>query len=603
MTTRVGDPAVWGEHCDVHAVAPTNRSDSAQILLDMTEDAGSSEAAQQLAERLGYLPLALHLAGAAIASQYSTWRTFESFQERVDQIGPHILIDDSDQSSTVEPRRVVLQTWELSLDALRRTMPASRVLMRIIVCLAPATPLPVSMLRGDVIAPAFPGLFPPTSNARALSVEQHLRVLARTGLVEVSLDATGTAEIIVHSLVAETCRVHTANGSDTARTKDQLYASAAELAADLASRLRIDEPESWPHWRQLIPHLHAVIEVTRDDLPVAQVDRLLTATHAAMGFLLWTCDVRAEQTLGSLALSTLVPRATDLATSIAVRGRLVLANGHLDALDQLQDSFRELIAEGNHAGLADTPELLEIRQEMAHSLREKGDLPVSIDELRSVYEARGRVLGPEDRDTLHSLHELGRVIGRAGQHGEALAIFQQVVPARLRTVGSDNPRTLAAQHELASELATVGLLEEGATLMREVLRRRTEMLGPEHSGTLETRQALALLVARLGQADNAISELRTVRAFWDRLFGTDHAGSLEASHDLGAMHESIGQLSEEETEYGRAARGSEVSLGTAHPSIDRKQGFIRCDPSADRRRPLVPVFANPSASMFGNDCG
>ena len=79
VTSRLADLRDWGRHAEVHTVGWLSAADGAQILADLAPAAGPLSEAMALAERLGGLPLALHHAGLALASDFAPEHTFAGY--------------------------------------------------------------------------------------------------------------------------------------------------------------------------------------------------------------------------------------------------------------------------------------------------------------------------------------------------------------------------------------------------------------------------------------------------------------------------------------------------------------------------------------------
>jgi len=566
VTTRVSDASVWGKQCQLHAIGLLSKDESCQVLLDAASGAGDAEAAGKLAERLGNLPLALNLAGGAISSGYTQWRTFQSFLQRVDESGPALLMIDPDLATGTPSRNRVMTTWEISLDALSEPLPASRVLFRIIACFAAATPIPIDLLNGDLLRIHFPTLFISEFGEDSdIILQQHIRGLARVQLIDIQANPGGTDSILIHSLVAETSRAHTASQTDSGWTRQEVYQAAAQLICSKLQSLKGDDPDTWPSWRSLIPHLRTLITVADGNLSSLYSDDLLRAVYGAIQFFWWSENIWGCEEIGELALAMLTSSSADGAALLAVRGEVALAIGEIRGWKEQEEVFRNLVNDGAILGWSDTPELLRIHQNWAECLRENGRLEEAENEYRSVLEGRERVLGGNHRDTLDSLHELGRTIARAGRHSEALVIFEDLVPARRLTLGIDHPRTLAARHEHASELGQLGFISQALAEMNTVVDRRTAVQGPNNFGTLDSRRAAARLNGQQGELETAVRELLSVRRTLDELFGPDSSKSLRVTHDLGEIFELAGRLNEAEVEFRRAMVGREAVLGVNHP--------------------------------------
>jgi predicted enzyme related to lactoylglutathione lyase len=74
VTSRVRDASIWGRDAEVREVLLLSEQEAAQVLLDLApnaadaDDHGREQQARELARQLGYLPLALHLAGTYLGN-------------------------------------------------------------------------------------------------------------------------------------------------------------------------------------------------------------------------------------------------------------------------------------------------------------------------------------------------------------------------------------------------------------------------------------------------------------------------------------------------------------------------------------------------------
>jgi hypothetical protein len=119
VTTRVKDRAIWGPDLAVRELTPLDDSTSAKVLADLVPHISDPDGkqARQLGSRLGGLPLALHLAGAYLASPFARWHTFADYRRALDSVELPTALADLDGSGA-QTRVTIQQTWELSLDAL-----------------------------------------------------------------------------------------------------------------------------------------------------------------------------------------------------------------------------------------------------------------------------------------------------------------------------------------------------------------------------------------------------------------------------------------------------------------------------------------------------
>ena len=82
ITTRDSSRASW-PGADVIGVGPLPPPAAAQVLVDLAPAAGDHASAQALAHRLGYVPLALQLAGMYLRQGFASGRTFDEYRHEL----------------------------------------------------------------------------------------------------------------------------------------------------------------------------------------------------------------------------------------------------------------------------------------------------------------------------------------------------------------------------------------------------------------------------------------------------------------------------------------------------------------------------------------
>lgn len=567
VTTRVADANIWGPQSELISVNLLSDEDSADVLLQIASAGGTTSEAIRLARRLGNLPLALQLAAKAIDEQVSPWPTFEKFLERLDEDGPAILSGDPDPLVSAGMNITVMRTWEASLDTLGSASTLSRLILRILACFAPATPIPLDMVDSEVLHERFADRFDPHP-ATDSQVRMAIRSLSGLGLLEIQTTNSTDSSILVHSLVAETNRRHIQAESGPAWTKKSICEAAAEMVHKQICGIHSDNPISWVAWRQLVPHLRSVMIVGAGSFGEESVSRLLTDVERAMEFFSWVGDHRSGLEIGKQAERLISPMMGESLAPLALRGAIAMAEGELGYWKEPAETLRSLVAAAERTD-ADSSESLRLVQCLGYAVRESGDLCQAESIFRSVLRGRERALGPDHPDTLDSLHELGRTISAQGRHQEARTLFEDLVRKREDIAGGDNPRTLAAAHELATELRYVGALEEAFRRIQHVYERRTELLGGKHFGTLDSRGERAFVTVLRGDPDAGIHELRVVREIWADLLGAEHPRTLSAGYALAEALELAGRPAEALVEL-RPINDLQVQLlGPDHPQSKR----------------------------------
>ena len=242
ITTRDGSTTVWGTWPRRHRMAPLETAHGADILLDLAPDGGTDSSAKLLAERLGGLPLALQLAGQAIAQalavplQWADPSLPRSFDAYCTALAEHFSeVFKPPASGPLDPqqaRGLVGQTWELSLAVLdSRSIPEARRLLRLLSCFGDA-PIPCGLLLNPAIL-AESELFPAMTGQRLWEV---LTALDSSSLI--TLDATSVRGEVgpmaaVHPIVRDTNRAH----PEVRDAADSYHQLVIDLLSDAAAKM------------------------------------------------------------------------------------------------------------------------------------------------------------------------------------------------------------------------------------------------------------------------------------------------------------------------------------------------------------------------------
>ncbi len=89
------------------------------------------------------------------------------------------------------------------------------------------------------------------------------------------------------------------------------------------------------------------------------------------------------------------------------------------------------------------------------------------------------VLGPEDRETLHSLSLHGQVLHRRDDLPGSEALLRSTLATQQRVLGPADADTLATMDYLAQSVASLGRFAEAEALLVESMRLRREAFGPD----------------------------------------------------------------------------------------------------------------------------
>lgn len=261
-----------------------------------------------------------------------------------------------------------------------------------------------------------------------------------------------------------------------------------------------------------------------------------------------------------------------------------------------------------HTGLAKDPEVqAQMMYLMGGVYDNLGLYPQAQSLLADAIEIRKRVLGPENPDTLKSMHGLCRPLREQGQYAEAEKLQRETLVAQRRILGNDNPDTQSSVAELAiildneahypeaeklaqetldtdrrvlgvdddqtqwamvilaSVLSDQGRLADAEKLYREALDLRRRVLGPDQPDTLAVMDVYATTLAMEHHNDEAEKMLRETLEIRRRVLGTDHRDTLMSMNNLANMQFIEGHYDEADKLEHQTIDIQRRVLGPNHP--------------------------------------
>jgi len=415
-------------------------------------------ALERLAAELGYLPLALEQAAAYI--QY-TAITPAAYLDHLRRYPARMFAAsaDSDAAGESDRQRTVARIWQLSLQAIAGELPLAGAILRTLAWFSP-DPIPRDLayqLHDD-----------------PLTVDEALALLNSYSMITLTPET-----ITIHRLVQAVARIP--DPADPQRTPDaigQARDRAAQLLLDTLPENPLFNVTSWPRWRELLPHVTALIEHITPDQDTPATAGIL---RAASGFL---------QGEGHF----------DQAVAAASRA--------VDAYQRLQGP--------------DALDTLMARSFLASAYRAAGNLAMAAPLHQQNLADTARVLGEDHPETLVARANLAYLYAMQHDEHRARELHERNLADYERVHGPDHPHTLNARANLASSYRATGDLLRAIELHEQSVRDYARVFGPDHSETITARSNLAYAYQLAGDLDRAIPLHRQVLADRERLYGPDH---------------------------------------------------------------------------------
>ncbi|HEV7452400.1 MAG TPA: FxSxx-COOH system tetratricopeptide repeat protein [Pseudonocardiaceae bacterium] len=390
----------WHELATPVSVEVFDREESISLLRHRVTGLSEHDAGR-IAAALEDLPLAVNQAAAFLAE---TGTAVEEYLKLLTSRAAEILA----QGAPVTYPASLAASWQLAFDRLAVDEPAALDLLRLAAQLAPE-PIPFTLFT------AHPDRLPEplaTAARDPLVFAGLTRLLRQRALARISTD-----HLQLHRLVQAILRAHP--GSATGG--DEMGRTAVGLLRGAVPADPWNNPATWPAWRQLLPHLFAVIDPDRDlDVDPANVD------------LAWLLDRAATylQTRGEPRRALpLFERAFELCLR-------VLGEDHPDTLTSVNG--------------------------LAHDLYRLGEFERARQLDEDALTRYRRLLGEDHLDTLLLANNLAVDLRALGEFERARQLDEDTLTRYRRLLGEDHPDTLRSASNLA-----IGLTE-----LREYERAR-----------------------------------------------------------------------------------------------------------------------------------
>jgi tetratricopeptide (TPR) repeat protein len=497
-----------------------------------------ASAAEELADELGYLPLALEQAGAYIRR---TRNTYSAYLRRF-RAQPARMLNTPGNG---DPHSATIaRTWRVTLDTIAERDPLAVDLLRIMAWFAPHD-IPRDLLSSAVDEP--------DADVEALALLNDFSMIALT-------ESTAA----VHRLVQALAR--TPDSQDPHRS-DSAINQARSAVATLIGDALPDDPETntagWPRWRALLPHIDAYLTHAHPDTDTIETDFILYSTSQFLhgqGQLPQAIQYAQRSAATSARLNgeddpgTLTSR-NNLATAYESAGDSERA---IPLLEQnLADSIR-ILGE-------DHPDTLSSRNNLAIAYREAGDLDRAIPLYEQNLADSIRTRGEDDPGTLTSRNNLATAYESAGDSERATPLLEQNLADSIRILGEDHPGTLTSRNNLAYAYESAGDSERAIPLLEQNLTDRTRILGGDHPDTLSSRNNLAYAYRAAGDLDRAIPLYQQNLTDRTRILGEDHPGTLISRNNLAFVYRAAGDSDRAISLYQQNLTDSIRILGEDHP--------------------------------------
>ncbi|MGW1681968.1 FxSxx-COOH system tetratricopeptide repeat protein [Saccharopolyspora sp. NPDC002376] len=255
--------------------------------------------------------------------------------------------------------------------------------------------------------------------------------------------------------------------------------------------------------------------------------------------------------------------------TLAARHNLAFWRGEAGDLAGAVAGFQSLFEDRLRVLGRDHPDTLAAHHNLAHWRAVAGDTPAAIEEFECLVQDYTSVLGPDDPSTLTARFNLGHWVGTAGDASRAISLLQQLLSDQVRVLGADHPDTLTTRHGLADWRGAAGDVDGAVTALEHLLQDLLRVLGVDHPDTVATKHGLADWRVAAGDAAGALDALEEVYDDRLRLLGPDHPNTLVAASNLAVVLRRLGEHAQVRELMSDVLERRRRVLGPDHPDTLR----------------------------------
>ncbi|KAL4925793.1 uncharacterized protein BDV17DRAFT_166801 [Aspergillus undulatus] len=153
--------------------------------------------------------------------------------------------------------------------------------------------------------------------------------------------------------------------------------------------------------------------------------------------------------------------------------------------------------------------------------------------LRQAIDGRKVVLGPEHKETLASMQQLGIMYLERGRFSDAHKILQETSDAQKHILGETDQSTLCSNYWLSKALFGEGKLQAAHTIIDETSETQKFVLGIRHEDTLRSIYLGGQIYLRQNNYGAALVNFEQAIDAWMDILGPGHSLTLNALEALG----------------------------------------------------------------------
>jgi len=492
-----------------------------------------------LAEKMGYLPLALDQAGAFMNVHSMSYRDYLDLYDKF----PLDLLSEYDDDDP--DKKTVATTWQISFDKIEN--PASRQLLYLCAFFSPDNFHPSWIKQARTV---LPDELRETAT-HELKYEKVIAELTKYSLVSKNEEGF----LSIHRLVQEVIR-------DSLHQEQSKWRNYCVGILHKHCDFDFSTSESRALFLTLTPHIVAVTQEI-DEEATEKVAKLysflgcgfdaLADYPKALEYNLKVLTIR-EKVLGKEHPSTYTSY-NNIGFVYDLQGNYGLAlEYYMKAL-----SIREKVLGDSHPSTA----LSYNNIGLVHS--NQGNYDLALEYYMKALSIKEKVLGDVHPDTAYSYNNIGGIYDSQGNYDLALEYYVKTLAIFEKVLGDVHPDTALSYNNIGGVYHSQGNYDLALEYYMKSLSIREKVLGAEHPDTALSYNNIGAVYSEQGNYDLALEYSLKALSIKAKVFGDAHPETARSYNNIGAVYSEQGNYDLALEYYMKALFIREKVLGDAHP--------------------------------------
>ncbi|MFI7639516.1 FxSxx-COOH system tetratricopeptide repeat protein [Nonomuraea sp. NPDC049400] len=509
----------WSDYEDTVAVDVFKREESMAFLLKRLAGAVTEPEANQVAEVLGDLPLALEQAAALLS------RTLMPVDEYVGLVKKRTGAVLNLEKSPTYPQSMTA-AWQVSVSQLEDRVPAAVEVLRCCAFFGPE-PIPRDVFRrgNQAVGPRLAQIL-----SDPIMLTNALSNLERLALVKVE---PSTRTLQVHRLNQALLRDET-SPEDREELRHEVHMLLAGTAPSDP-----DDTARWSRFEELAAHLEpsGLIECT---VPAVRKFALDLVRYLYVRGSYKQAQALLDQYIAKWTQDS-GPRHADVLKARIHLGLVYLGLTFYTRASELMSETLQVMTE--ELG-PDRPETLWAKKSYAAALRGRGEFFQARQGDQELLEAYERASGERDPDTLQARNNLAVDYALTSDYDTASKLLQEAYLHMSSREGIGRRVLLTAWSNLSRAVRLSGQFEVATDVAEEAYAYGVAQLGDDHPITLLAAKDYAISLRRSGRLGEALELMKSTHTRLHRLYGDVHADTMAAAIGLSNALRADGDLEE-----------------------------------------------------------